>query len=66
MSSVQGVGPSTAAPYVPPKPPTAPVPKSEAQEAARDERVEANRSAQELSEAPSADPNLGTRLSVTA
>lgn len=66
MSSIQGVGPSTAAPYVPAKAPVAPAVKSEAQETARDERAEANRGAQEPKEAQATNPNLGTRLSVTA
>ncbi|NWJ41754.1 MAG: hypothetical protein HXX12_12380 [Geothrix sp.] len=64
MSSIQGLGPSSAAAIIPK--PQAVAPKPEARETAQDERAEAARGAQEANEAPSTNPQVGSRLSVTA
>jgi len=62
MSSIQGLGSTTAAAAIP----KTVAPKPEARETAQDERAEAARGAQEANEAPSANPQVGSRFTATA
>jgi hypothetical protein len=67
MSPIQGVSMSPAASYVPPKP--APVAKTEVKETAQDERKEASRGSQEVSEAKPTQvgpSGVGSRVNLMA
>lgn len=72
MSSIQGitgVGAAASAAHATPKAQAIPAAKAEVQETAQDERKEVSRGAQEQSERQTtqvANPNLGTRLNITA